>query len=159
MMKRIVIVILILSLVVISGCEEISRFTQESTPTSSSTDLKILKSVELGSEWEMKQMRFEIGAGDEVAILLKLSDGDKVDGFFYLEKGDTIDFRITGKTVLYQSEVQDRFSFEANQDQGDTYNLTFHNTADDDDQPAKVSIFLEVIYPIDGSIYIPVDSE
>jgi hypothetical protein len=159
MMKKIMIAIMILSLLSILGCEEITRLTQEPTSTSSSTNLKILKSVELGSDWEMKQMRFEIGAEDEVAILLKLSDGDKVDGFFYLEKGDTIDFRITGKTLLYQSEVQDRFSFVANQAQGDTYNLTFHNTDDDDDQPAKVTIFLEVIYPVDGSIYIPVDSE
>ena len=159
MMKIIVIAILILSLVAILGCEEISRLTQEPTSTSSPTNLKILKAVELGSEWEMKQMRFEVGAGDEVAILLKLSDGDKVDGYFYLEKGEDIDFRITGKSLLFQSGVQDRFSFVANPAQGDTYTLTFHNPADDDDQPAKVIIFLEVIYPVDGSVYIPVEGE
>jgi len=158
MMKRIVIAILILSLVAIPGCEEISRLTQETAQTSSPANLKILKSVALGSEWEMKQMRFDVGAEDEVAILLKLSDGDKVDGFFYLEKGEDIDFRITGKGLLYQSEVQDRFSFVAKQAQGDTYTLTFHNPADDD-QPTKVTIFLEVIYPISGSIYVPVESE
>ena len=159
MMKIIVIAILILSLVAIPGCEEISRLTQEPTSTSSPTNLKILKAVELGSEWEMKQMRFEVGAGDEVAILLKLSDGDKVDGYFYLEKGEDIDFRITGKSLLYQSGVQDRFSFVANQAQGDTYTLTFHNPADDDEQPAKITIFLEVIYPVDGSVYIPVEDK
>jgi hypothetical protein len=159
MMKKIIIAILILSLVAIPGCEEISRLTQEATPTSSPTNLKILKSEELGSEWEMKQMRFDVDAEDEVAILLKLSNGDKVDGFFYLEKGEDIDFRITGKGLLYQSAVQDRFSFAANQTQGDTYTLTFHNPADDDDQPAKVTVFLEVIYPVDGSIYIPVEGE
>ena len=160
MMKRIIIAtIMILSLVSILGCEEISRLTQETTSTSSPTNLKILKAVELGSKWEMKQMRFEVGAGDEVAILLKLSDGDKADGYFYLEKGDDINFRITGKTLLYQSEVQDRFSFVANQDQGNTYTLAFRNTADDDDRQTKVTIFLEVIYPITGSVYVPVEGE
>ena len=159
MMKRIVIAILILSLVAIPGCEEISRLTQEPTSTPSPPNLKILKSVELSSEWEMKQIIFDVGAEDEVAILLKLSDGDKVDGFFYLEKGEDIDFRITGKGLLYQSAVQDRFSFTASQAQGDTYTLTFHNPADDDDKPAKVAIFLEVIYPIDGSVYVPVEGE
>lgn len=159
MIKRIIIAIMILSLVSILGCEEISRLTQEQTQKSSSTNLKILKAVELGSEWEMKQMRFDVGAGDEVAILLKLSDGDKVDGYFYLEKGDSLDFRITGKTLIDKSEVQDRFSFVANQDQGDTYTLTFHNTADDDDRQETVTVFLEVIYPITGSVYIPVEGK
>lgn len=165
MSRRIVVAsIMILSLMILSltsilGCEEISRLTQESTQEPSPINLKILKAVELGSEWELKQMSFEVAADDEVAILLKLSDGDEVDGYFYLEKGDDIDFRITGKTLLYQSSVQDRFSFVANQDQGDTYNLTFHNPADDDDQQAKVTVFLEVIYPIDGSVYVPVEGE
>ncbi len=159
MIKRIIIVILLLLLLLLLGCEEISSLTQDMSQTSSSTNLKIVKAVELGSEWEMKQMSFGVGAGDEVAILLKLSDGDKVDGYFYLEKGDEIDFRITGKTLLYKSLVQDRFSFVASQAQGDTYNLAFRSAADEDDQQAKVTVFLEVIYPIDGSIYVPVEDE
>lgn len=151
--------IMILSLILTLGCEEISRLTQESTQEPTQPNLKILKAVELGAEWEMKQIIFDVGVDDEVAILLKLSDGDEVDGYFYLEKGDDIDFRITGKTLLYQSSVQDRFSFVANQDQGDTYNLTFHNPADDDDQQTKVTVLLEVIYPIDGSVYVPVEGK
>jgi len=158
MRKRIIIAIVILSLIPILGCEEISRLTQEPTETSSPTNLKILKAVELGSEWEMKQIIFDVGAGDEVAILLKLSDGDEVDGYFYLEKGEVIDFRITGKTLLFESEVQDRFSFIASQDQGDTYTLAFRNTADDD-QKEKITVFLEVIYPVGGSVYVPVVGE
>ena len=160
MIKRIIIAtIMIFALVSVLGCEEISRLTQESTETSSPTNLKILKAVELGSEWEMKQIKFDVGADDEVAILLKLSDGDEVDGYFYLEKGEDIDFRITGKTLLFKSEVQDRFSFIANQDQGDTYTLAFRNTADDDDRQAKVTVLLEVIYPLGGSLYVPVEGE
>ena len=159
MRKRIIIAIMILSLLPILGCEEISRLTKEPTETSSPTNLKILKAVELGSEWEMKQITFDVGADGEVAILLKLSDGDEVDGYFYLEKGEEIDFRITGKTLLFKSEVQDRFSFIANQDQGDTYTLAFRNTADDDDQKEKATVFLEVIYPVGGSVYVPVEGE
>ena len=60
MMKKIIIAILILSLVAIPGCEEITRLTEETVQTPSSGKIKILKAVELGSEWEMKQMRFEI---------------------------------------------------------------------------------------------------
>ena len=157
MRKRIIIAIMILSLIPILGCEEISRLTKEPTETSSPTNLKILKAVELGSEWEMKQIIFDVGADGEVAILLKLSDGDEVDGYFYLEKGDAIDFRITGKTLLFKSEVQDRFSFTANQDQGDTYTLAFRNTADDPKE--KITVFLEVIYPVGGSVYVPVEGE
>ena len=157
MRKRITIAIMILSLIPILGCEEISRLTKEPTETSSPTNLKILKAVELGSEWEMKQITFDVGADGEVAILLKLSDGDEVDGYFYLEKGDAIDFSITGKTLLFKSEVQDRFSFIANQDQGDTYTLAFRNTADDSKD--KITVFLEVIYPAGGSVYVPVEGE
>ena len=159
MIRRIIIAILLLSLLSIAGCEEISSLTQDMTPTSSPAGLKILKSVELGSEWEMKQMRLEVEADDEVAILLKLSDGDKVDGYFYLEKGEEIDFRVTGKKLLYRSEVQDRFSFIASQAEGDTYTMTCRNTADEDDKQAKVTLFLEIIYPIKGSVYVPVESE
>jgi hypothetical protein len=91
-----------------------------------------------------------------VAILLKLADGDKVDGFFYLEKGDTVDFRITGKTQIFRSNEADRFSFTASQSQGDTYNLLFRNTADEDETQKSITVSLEVIYPLKGEIYVPV---
>jgi len=164
MMKRIVIAIMLLSLVSILGCEEISRLTQGGTQTSSPPSLKILKAVELGSEWNMKQILFEVGAEDEVLILLKLSEEDKVDGYFYLEKGDDIGFQITGKTLLYKSAIRDgvssdRFSLVATQAEGDTYTLAFRNTADDDGRQTTVTVFLEVIYPVSGSIYVPVESK
>jgi len=157
MRKRIIIAVMLLSLMLGTfGCEELSRLTQETTQTQS--NLQILKSVKLGAKWELKQLRFDLGAGDEVAILLKLAQGDEVDGYFYLEKGESIDFRITGKTLLFSSETQDRFSFVAEQAQGETYTLTFRNT-EEGDQPAKVTVFLEVIYPVDGSLYVPVEGE
>ncbi|HEY82489.1 MAG TPA: emp24/gp25L/p24 family protein [Dehalococcoidia bacterium] len=159
MRKKIIIAIVLLSLMLATlGCEELSRLTQETAQKSAPSNLQILKAVELGAKWEMKQLRFDIGAGDEVAILLKLAQGDKVDGYFYLEKGESIDFRITGKSLLFSSEAQDRFSFVAEQTQGDTYTLTFRNT-EAGDQPAKVTVFLEVIYPVGGSLYVPVEEE
>ena len=159
MVKKIVIAIMMLTLLPILGCEELTGLTEGMTQTSASTGPKILKSVELGSAWEMKQMRFDVAAGDEVSILLKLSDADKVDGYFYLEKGEDINFRITGKTQLDWSTIPDRFSFVAEQAQGDTYTLAFRNPADEDETAAKVTVFLEVIYPLNASLYIPVEGE
>ena len=169
MLKRIIIAIMLLSLVFAIGCEEISSLTGGQTQTSSGQNLKILKAVELGSEWEMKQMNFKVGADEEVLILLKLSAGDKVDGYFYLEKGEATGFSITGKNLLYKSAIpvgadskgitSDRFSFAATQVEGDTYTLTFRNPTDDDAPQTTVSVFLEVIYPVSGSVYVPVDSD
>lgn len=158
MRKKVIVAIFLLSLLIpFSGCEEISDLTQGVSTSTSQANLKIEKSVELGSAWQMKQISFRVGAGEEVAILLKLSDGDKVDGFFYLEKGDTCDFRITGKTQLYRSAEANRFSFTAGQAQSDTYNLLFRNTAEEDESQKSITVFLEVIYPLSGEIYVPVE--
>ncbi len=154
--KAIIAVILLAFLLPFSGCEEISDLTQGASTSSSQGNLKIVKSVELGSAWQMKQISFRVDAGQEVAILLKLSDGDKMDGFFHLEKGDTVDFRITAKSQLFRSNEANRFSFTASQAQGDTYTLLFRNTAEEDESQKSITVFLEVIYPLKGEIYVPV---
>ena len=157
MRKKVIIAIILLTfLFPLLGCEEISDLTKGASTSTSQSNLKIEKSVELGSTWQMKQIDFKVEAGQEVAILLKLADDDKVDGFFYLEKGDTVDFRITGKTQIFRSSEADRFSFTASQSQGDTYNLLFRNTADEDETQKTITVFLEVIYPLKGEIYVPV---
>jgi hypothetical protein len=158
MRKKAIIAILLPALLLpLLGCKEISELTQGVSTSSSQASLKIEKSVELGSAWKMKQISFKVAAGQEVHILLKLSDGDKVDGFFYLEKGDTIDFSITGKTQLYRSAAANRFSYTASQAQGDTYTLLFGNTAGKDDSQKSTTVFLEVLYPLKGEIYVPVE--
>lgn len=167
MARKIVIGLVVLVLFSVTGCEELSGLTQD-MPQSSSADLKIEKAVELGSDWKMKQMSFRVAAGDETAILMKLSPGEEVDGYFYLEQGGDVRLSITGKQTVYRSPLpagdadnpaSDRFSFVASEAEGDTYTLTFRNPAEDKDNSAGATVYLEVIYPVSASLYVPVEQE
>jgi len=155
MIKGVLTVIMALSLIFTLGCSGITSLRDSSSPGSP----EIVRQAQIGSDWQMNQMRIGLKAGEELSILLKLTDGDKADGYFYLEKGDGVAFDITGDYLLYVSKPQDastdatsdRFSFVASHAQGNTYTLTFGNSGD-----AQSTIFLEIIYPVTGSVYIPV---
>ena len=157
-----------LSLLFLPGCSEISGLTEGMTDKSSPTSPKILREAEVGSKWQVTQMEIEIVAGDDLSILLKLEDGDEVDGYFYLESGGKVGFQIIGDSLVYESESEDtppskevdseRFSFVASKAQGTTYTLSFHNRGDNGNAPEKALIFLEVVFPAKRSMFIPVIS-
>lgn len=153
-MKILLTAIIVLSLIATLGCSQISDLTD----TLSSENPEVLRTAELGSGWQMNQMSIKLEAGEELSVLLKLASGDQVDGYFYLEKGSEVEFDITGNSLLYTSAgtpdgiSSDRFSFIASQAQGTTYTLTFSNSS------GAATVFLEVIFPVTGLIFIPVDT-
>jgi hypothetical protein len=166
MIKGIITAIVMISLVFTIGCQQIQELRGG---TSSATTPEVVRTAKLGTDWQMSQMKFDVGSGGELTILLELATGDKVDGYFYLEKGEDIAFYIAGNSRFYEmqpqntedsdSTISDRFSFTASQEQGLSYALNFYNTADEDDTQKKITVFLEVIYPVDGTIFVPLKSD
>jgi len=159
--KRVLIVAIVLSLVSVLGCSEISGLTK----SSSQQGPDIVRRAELAEKWQMDQTRVHVGAGDESLVLLRLAYGDRVEGYFYLEKGEDIAFQIAGNSLMYEAQAagtevpakltSDRFAFVAIQEQGTIYTLTFRNPAADDD----AVVFLELIYPVNGSLFFSIVAE
>ena len=161
MVKRVLAVAIVLSLVSVLGCSEISGLTK----SSSQQGPDIVRRAELAEKWQMDQTRVHVGAGDESLVLLRLAYGDRVEGYFYLEKGEDIAFQIAGNSLMYEAQAagtevpakltSDRFAFVAIQEQGTIYTLTFRNPAADDD----AVVFLELIYPVNGSLFFSIVAE
>ena len=150
----------ILTLAALSGCSELEGLMNGSSSRAPDS----VRGAELGSEWRMDQMTVSVAAGSEALILLRLDYGDKVDGYFYVEKGRDTGFRITGNSPIYEASPEDeedssgvdsgRFTFRATEDEGNTYTLTFTNPRD-----TSITVFLEVIYPVGGSLFMPIERE
>jgi hypothetical protein len=158
MMKKILAALILLSLLVVTvGCNQTSA-----QPKASSSVSTVVKTVELTDKWQMNQMRLEVKSNDELQLLLKMAPGDQADGYFYLEKGKSANFSISGSSLLYSSQApqlygqitSDRFTFTASQSQGTTYTLAFQNSTD-----SSITLFLELIYPSTGSVYAPVKTD
>ena len=110
-------------------------------------------------------MTIEVKADDEFLLLLQLPNEGQVDGYFYVEKGENVGFEILGTSLIYRSEgegkpglgrvTSDRFSFAADEKEGNTYTLAFNNAPPNTDVGTQVTLFLELIYPELGSMYVP----
>lgn len=149
-----VVISVVLILVVVGGCSS-------SGGSAAKPSQQILRKGVIGTDWRMYQLRLTLPPGTSYPVLLKLTDGDKADGYFYLEKGSNVDFSINADSQVYRSAKpssgnvsSDRFSFTASKVQGNTYILQFNNTANTTEQEV---IFLEVVYPVKGAIYIPLE--
>jgi hypothetical protein len=163
MVKKVIGILVVLSLISISiiGCSSGSK-TSTATPAAS---VKIIREASIASNWTMKQL--EINASAEIPLTLRLSNGDKVDGFFYLEKGTDTAFQISGNSLIYESKAtgksdaitSDRFSFSATQTQGLAYVLTFNAGIDATKTKNQTTIFLELIYPATGSLNVPIGTK
>lgn len=119
-MRRIIypaaVIVLLFAMILSSGCS-----------SSSGASTKILRQTSLNPNWQMYQIEVTVGTGKQMPIILQLNYGDKVDGYYYVEKGDTgISFTIRGNTQIFETNtstmststpVSDRFSFTASQNQ------------------------------------------
>ncbi len=162
MIKKVICILVILSLIGVLGCSLTSRTTSPSAPAS----VKPLREAEIGKVWTMRQM--EIAVENEIPLTLILKEGDRVDGYFYLEKGDNIGFSISGNSLIYTSKppdtettrvTSDRFSFTASHSQGIAYILTLNASANVSGKKGGTTVFMEIIYPSTGSLSIPIGTK
>jgi hypothetical protein len=157
MIKKIICVIVALSLISVAGCSLGSK--PNTTTTTAPASVSTVREATLSKVWLMKQLQIDLVT--DVSLVLKLKDGDKVDGFFYVTKGDGAGFTISGSSPIYTSKSSDaettripsdRFSFTASQAQGVAYTLTLNGASSASGR--ETSVFLEIIYPTTGSLFV-----
>jgi hypothetical protein len=158
MVKKVLIILMALSLIAVLGCVLTSKTTNAPGPA----NIKKVREAQINKAWSVKQMEIELE--DEIPLTLILKNGDKVDGYFYVEKGDNIGFNVSGNSLIYTSKppdaetksiTSDRFSFTASQAQGIAYILTLSTSANATGEHGKATVFMEIIYPSTGSLSIP----
>ncbi len=155
-------IILVLPVALVFGCSQISEIANDED-SSSTGNLQTVQKAELASKWIVNQMKITLNAEEEMSVLMKLANADKVDGYFYMEKGDKVNFRIMGSSSLYEYKAEagkspsDRFTFVATTGQGSTYTLTLRNPSSKGDASAKAVVFLELIYPKTASLFTPME--
>jgi hypothetical protein len=163
MLKRIGIIFLVLALFTVLGCS--SKAVSTGTATQPAGIYKT-RQAEIAKAWIVRQI--EINLDSATSILLTLQPGSEVDGYFYLEKGNDVDFQISGRSVIYESTpatagsaniTSDRFSFIATEEQGIAYTLKFSPVDTKETKKVIPAIFLELIYPGSGEIFTPMDTK
>jgi hypothetical protein len=164
MSKKIFCIIVVLSLLGASGCELASKATESVTTAPAS--VRIVREAEIAKVWKVRQM--EIDLETDVPIVLTLNDGETVEGYYYIVKGDNVGFRIAGVSSIYISQppdaetkniTSDRFSFTASQGQGLAYTMTFSPGTDSKGNPQPTTVFLEIIYPVEASLFVPIGTK
>jgi hypothetical protein len=163
MIKRIGIILSLAILITIAfGC---SHSSSNVTPTPQA-NISQVRQAQVAKIWTVRQL--EINLDNTTSILLKLAAGDTVDGYYFLEQGDNVDFSISGQSQMYKSTAatagsanitSDRFSFKANNDQGIAYTLKFSPVKTTETHSATPVIFIEIIYPVTGEIFTPLDTK
>ena len=163
MLRKILCIILALSLTGVAGCSLVSKAQQTDTPTPAS--VRPVRDAKISKVWMMKQL--EVDLAGEFSMVLTLKDGDKAEGYFYLVKGDNVAFNISGVSPIYTSKstdaetlriASDRFSFTASQAQANHYTLTF-NAAAGTNGKSNTTVFLEIIYPVTGTLLVPIGTK
>jgi hypothetical protein len=163
MFKRFFLVIIALALAVTAGCSSGGGTTAKVTQPA---NMDNLLQAEISGRWTVMQVRINLDS--EFPVLLKLSPGDTVDGYFFLEKGTDIDFSITGESLIYQETsptgasgniTSGRFSFTASQEQGIAYTMTFTPVVKAEGKKITPVIYLEFIYPKTGEVFNPVGTK
>ncbi len=155
MLRQAGMILAIVSAVALAGC---SSKPSNQTDTPGPTNFEVIRRADIGSKWHMQQVEVDLKANAQLPILLKLTEGDTVDGYFYLEKGTDVGFHIDGNSQFYASSpaagskgiASDRFSFAASKAQGNTYTLTLEGNKQSD-----VTVFLEIVYPAADSVFTP----
>jgi hypothetical protein len=156
-MRKFLVAILMVSILALAGCSVFSGSAAQPSP-------KILRQTSLAGKYQVYQIEVTLKAGAELPLIIQLQNGDKADGYFYVEKGaSSITFQISGISQVYQSDLtqipdnqvtSDRFSFTASQAQGLFYEMTLKNTASSE-QNTSSTVFLEIIYPGNAPIASP----
>lgn len=162
MFRRIFLIFTALALVVTAaGCS-----SGGATTVTQPANMDNLLQAEVSGQWAVRQVRINLDS--EFPVLLKLKPGDTVDGYFFLEKGTDIDFKVTGESLIYQETsptgpsgniTSGRFSFTASQEQGIAYTLTFTPVVKKEGKMVTPVIFLELIYPKTGELFNPVGTK
>jgi hypothetical protein len=170
MWKKLILALALVSLLgapgVLTGC---SIFADNASSDVKPPQLEVLKTMDIGNQWRVKQMRIEIFGSDKFDILYTLNEGEKIDGYFQVEtEASNISFTINGNSQVFKSGASDagaqggvnsnRFAFTASAVQGRTYVLTYDNTTAGGGTGKDVSIYTELTYPVGSPIFIPIET-
>jgi hypothetical protein len=155
-------VMAVIMLLAMAGCS--SNTVKTPPPPPAPAGIREVRAANIGSAWTMKQL--EISLESKTSLLLKLPSGAKVSGFYYLTRGNNVNFKISGESVIYQSAAasasanitSDRFEFTSTDAQGLAYTLELTPN----EKGAKKAIpvvFFEVIYPVAGELFVPMETK